>query len=1116
MSSQVHTPGPGLSSCPPSAPSLLLPAFPGAALLVTSADAPGSKLIIKLKREGPMVGGAEEMPRTQTFFLTGMPLGWAAQRRDGLPGPGVRTVLLTKAGEDPGGRKSRVPETVPSARAPPPSDSSFACTSKGVYENYRRWQRYKALARRHFPATPDAEALACFFIPVLRSLARLRPDMTLEDGVPRAVQEWEHSSNFERMIFYEMAENRQPRRRQRRPPSNSAPGAPREIPAEAVHQYAEIMEGLDTSWEEDEDEKKEQGASRDPQGQEDGVFLDSALTQYIDQLCDDEEFVTKVEAVIHPQFMARLLSPEKSQDPMDLVEELEEELNLTPNQLTEKRLLALTEEEREPSMYPTSHSDSTPSQSEEEDEVSCNGKGEDASCRAMKRPSGNEGIRITQTEFPAPTVISPLAPHSHRLGNRDFLPKGIRAAARSSLNKYGSHESQEGNLLPSLKATDEGETHHLLGQDQVRDHSIRISPQVQRVKPEVTPNVTENSSFTGKQGSNKTEEGIPRACTTQYSKQNGSQENKAKGQMEVPKMTEHSSQVVTVQFHNGGHLVWNNIESANNKYAKHYGTQQGDVRCLKKTQAFWEIKDNASKEMDHDNQDMTKILFGDHIAGGNALKLTLNRQKEMNVDHAEKVIGQSQIQNKEELGYKNREMKPHWDNHMKQSSQEHIHHACEKQDGCQGEIMKDQCLLQVIWKGPKSTPAIAATHSGIIDTCCQGLTKQDNVTLPSAGSETELDSPKAKVQSQKKPEVGWKQANSMNMKDNSPAQNSKLSADKLPLQNQSASIKQSVQQSNDSPILETDQEINFKSHAELTRGNGQLLTSADSGGIGSLEDQISGTDSEHLPCFNFLMLKSPSLRTQKGPERGHKSQWPLTEQCKITSLVENFSDEKQVTKPTLNPSNPNPLSFVISDEAEEDSCGPGGDHAPISISPGKVVPTFPPQLILQDSSSNNNEPTQRYESNASSKSSSLESNTKNLNKVEEGGLLERVMLANIRLPELQGSRTEDALKYGTKREEEYEDEELSNFSSLLASKLSLSTPSGHGPLPMEQGDTLPSSPTDTGKQDTKTRHSTRGQMSHNSTTLTSKNMEANPAVHRSHKRKSNSSGTRRSKRLRNQ
>uniref|UniRef100_A0A8C6XIM3 Nuclear Testis protein N-terminal domain-containing protein n=1 Tax=Naja naja TaxID=35670 RepID=A0A8C6XIM3_NAJNA len=375
MASQNHTQGPGLSPCPPNVPSLLLPTFPGAALLVTSADTPGSKLIIKLKREGPLVGGSEELPRTQTFFLTGMPLGWATQRRDGPGGPGIRTVLLTKAGEEPGGRKTRAPEAIPSAQGSPSNDTSFACTSKGVYENYRRWQRYKALARRHFPATPDAEALACFFIPVLRSLARLRPNMTLEDGVPRAVQEWEHSSNFERMIFYEMAEKFMefeaeeeqqiqkmkllatcsqfqnpvpkptklpmspvpesgqqqgtvyprdiklkarepdpahrvlisareaaletakdwpPRRRQRRPPSTSNPGAPREIPAEAVHQYAEIMEGLNPSWEEEEAEKKEHGMCRDAQDQEEGVFPDPGLLQYIDQLCDDEEFVCKV------------------------------------------------------------------------------------------------------------------------------------------------------------------------------------------------------------------------------------------------------------------------------------------------------------------------------------------------------------------------------------------------------------------------------------------------------------------------------------------------------------------------------------------------------------------------------------------------------------------------------------------------------------------------------------------------------------------------------------------------------------------------------------------------------------------------------------------------------
>lgn len=41
--------------------------------------------------------------------------------------------------------------------------------------------------------------------PVLRTLARLKPAMTLEEGVWRAVQEWQSKSNFDRLIYYEMA-----------------------------------------------------------------------------------------------------------------------------------------------------------------------------------------------------------------------------------------------------------------------------------------------------------------------------------------------------------------------------------------------------------------------------------------------------------------------------------------------------------------------------------------------------------------------------------------------------------------------------------------------------------------------------------------------------------------------------------------------------------------------------------------------------------------------------------------------------------------------------------------------------------------------------------------------
>lgn len=84
------------------------------------------------------------------------------------------------------------------------------------------------------------------------------------------------------------SKGRQPRRRQRRPPGLPAPGEPREIPPEAVRQYAEIMEGLRPSWEE------EAGGRGEPQSQAQGVLPDPALLQYVEQLCEDESFVCKV------------------------------------------------------------------------------------------------------------------------------------------------------------------------------------------------------------------------------------------------------------------------------------------------------------------------------------------------------------------------------------------------------------------------------------------------------------------------------------------------------------------------------------------------------------------------------------------------------------------------------------------------------------------------------------------------------------------------------------------------------------------------------------------------------------------------------------------------------
>ncbi|XP_012598329.1 NUT family member 1 [Microcebus murinus] len=447
---------------------LVLSAFPSP-LLVTGDGGPcpsgagAGKVIVKVKTEG----GPTEPSQTQNFILTQTALNWIASGapRGGLgalegPPPqfmtasNVKAILPTKAAgvspEGPPGLPPQAPPPVaqlapivplekawpgphgttgegrPAATQSKLSAGDLSYTSKGVYENFRRWQRYKALARRHFSQSPDAEALSCFLIPVLRSLARLKPTMTLEEGLPRAVQEWERTSNFDRMIFYEMAEKfmefeaeeemqiqkaqlmngpqglspaatlkldppgplapevcqqpvyipkkaaskaRAPRRRQRKPQRPPVPEAPKEIPPEVVKEYADIMEGLvgshSATGESDEKQEEEEQLQ-----EEEETYPDPGLLSYIDELCSQEVFVSKVEAVIHPQFLADLLSPEQQRDPLALIEELEQEEGLTLAQLVHKRLLALEEEEdvEAPPSCSGAQSDSSPSVSDEDED----------------------------------------------------------------------------------------------------------------------------------------------------------------------------------------------------------------------------------------------------------------------------------------------------------------------------------------------------------------------------------------------------------------------------------------------------------------------------------------------------------------------------------------------------------------------------------------------------------------------------------------------------------------------------------------------------------------------------------------------------------------------------
>ncbi|XP_064350316.1 NUT family member 2G-like [Camelus dromedarius] len=492
---EQHLP-PSLTPSFPPGTTLLLPAFPMTPLVATGGQVPMAtgpcNITVQLRSEGRPA----EPLQMQSFVLTPGTVTWGApgalsgsatcpaplSLAPSLATPAVGVTQAAMGGWAPGlpplappPAAQRAPSIPPINAGPRPPGTSRegslatsqsqppqvdSCNRKSVYKNYRRWQRFKSLARRHLPQSPDAEALSCFLIPVLRSLARLKPTMTLEEGLRRAEQEWERTSDSDRMMYYAMAakfkefeaeEETQlqqlqsmkgvqglpppapPKPEPRGPPApkvgpqlgthvptgaqrkgnrdlgmatvptsalfpqgghwsfhlNSHPEgvsaalchygvltwsavellshlprpretkAPKEIPLEAVKEYEDILEELlgpvHLATEE-----------TDAECPEDGTYPDPGLLSYVDQLCSQEDFVTKVEAVIHPQFLAALLSPEPQLDPLALAEELEEEEGLSLEELVQKRLLALKEElgVQAPTTHRAPQLDSSPRQSD--------------------------------------------------------------------------------------------------------------------------------------------------------------------------------------------------------------------------------------------------------------------------------------------------------------------------------------------------------------------------------------------------------------------------------------------------------------------------------------------------------------------------------------------------------------------------------------------------------------------------------------------------------------------------------------------------------------------------------------------------------------------------------
>ncbi|KAK2094705.1 NUT member 2D [Saguinus oedipus] len=261
--------------------------------------------------------------------------------------------------------------------------------------------------------------------------------MTLEEGLWQATREWQHTSNFDRMIYYEMAakflefeaeeemqiQNSQwmkgpqclpppalPRLEPRGPsvpdvvkepaylPSKAGPKAPpaclppprpqgpaetkahlppsrpqqptetkahltpptpqqaaetkapEEIPPEVVQEYVDIMEELLGPPAGATGELEGQRKEGEVEQQGDEMLLDLGILSYVDNLCSQKDFVTKVsfappyslpgkltppsfhfqvEAVIHPRFLEELLSPDPQMDFLALSQELEQEEGLT-------------------------------------------------------------------------------------------------------------------------------------------------------------------------------------------------------------------------------------------------------------------------------------------------------------------------------------------------------------------------------------------------------------------------------------------------------------------------------------------------------------------------------------------------------------------------------------------------------------------------------------------------------------------------------------------------------------------------------------------------------------------------------------------------------------------
>ncbi|KAL0585220.1 NUT family member 2D [Plecturocebus cupreus] len=228
----------------------------------------------------------------------------------------------------------------PSQVKAPPDDS---CNPKSVYENFRLWQHYKPLARRHLPQSPDTEVLSCFFTflefkaeeetQIQKSQWMKGPQCLPPPALPRLEPQGLPAPEVVKQPVY-LPSKAGPKAPPAclSPPRPQRPAetkAPEEMPPEVVEEYKDIIEELLGPPAGAKGELKGQWEEGEVEQEGDEMLLDPGVLSYVDNLCSQKDFVTKVEAVIHPRFLEELLSPDPQMDFLALSQELEQEEGLT-------------------------------------------------------------------------------------------------------------------------------------------------------------------------------------------------------------------------------------------------------------------------------------------------------------------------------------------------------------------------------------------------------------------------------------------------------------------------------------------------------------------------------------------------------------------------------------------------------------------------------------------------------------------------------------------------------------------------------------------------------------------------------------------------------------------